>query len=282
MAVFYNRATLSYGNTTLPSNITEGELISGIGGVKTALNSSYTKDEGIAYSVLISNTGAAVSGITVSDDLGAYQIAGGLSTVVPLEYIAGSVMLYIDGVPAAAPTVTAGTGVVFSNISLPANSSALLIYEASVNEYAPLAAGSVITNTVTVTDTTITESATSSATVPVRLYTELTVAKALCPAVITENSEVSYTFIIQNLGNLAASGNDLVLADTFSPILTNIAVTLNGEPLAETAYTYNEATGEFATAPGALEVPAATFTQSEVGVISATPGVTTITVTGTI
>ena len=57
---------------------------------------------------------------------------------------------------------------------------------------------------------------------------------------------------------------------------------LNGEPLAESAYSYSEATGEFATAPGALEVPAATFTQSEDGVISATPGVTTVTVTGTI
>ena len=66
-------------------------------------------------------------------------------------------------------------------------------------------------------------------------------------------------------------------------MLSNISVTLDGVVLPPTAYTYNEATGEFATVPGAFTVPAATFEQDAVtGNYRTTPGVTVVTVTGTV
>ncbi|MEI3048770.1 MAG: hypothetical protein V8T65_12065 [Roseburia inulinivorans] len=51
------------------------------------------------------------------------------------------------------------------------------------------------------------------------------------------------------------------IIDTFDPILSNIAVSYNGTALAAgTDYTYNEATGLFATTAGRITVPAAAYT----------------------
>ena len=48
-------------------------------------------------------------------------------------------------------------------------------------------------------------------------------------------------------------------------------------------YTYNEATGLFATLAGQITVPAATYTQDPTpGAYSVTPGISTLVVTGTI
>ena len=49
-----------------------------------------------------------------------------------------------------------------------------------------------------------------------------------------------------------------------------------------TFYTYDETTGLFQTVPGQITVPAATFTQSTTGEYTVTPGIATVTVTGTI
>ena len=48
-------------------------------------------------------------------------------------------------------------------------------------------------------------------------------------------------------------------------------------------YNYDETTGLFATIPGQILVPAATYTQDPVtGIYTATPGIATLVVTGTI
>ncbi|MBR5453517.1 MAG: hypothetical protein IKV54_05490, partial [Clostridia bacterium] len=48
-------------------------------------------------------------------------------------------------------------------------------------------------------------------------------------------------------------------------------------------YNYSEATGLFTTVPGQILVPAATYTQDPVtGAYTLTPGIATLTVTGTI
>ena len=71
------------------------------------------------------------------------------------------------------------------------------------------------------------------------------------------------------------------MSDTFQPTLSNLAVTLNGTPLAVgTDYTYNEATGAFATVPGRITVPAATFARNAEGAFVTTPGVATLVVSG--
>ena len=101
----------------------------------------------------------------------------------------------------------------------------------------------------------------------------------------TENGTLTYTFLIQNTGNTAADAATAAeIIDTFDPILSNIAVSYNGTPLAAgTDYTYNEATGLFATTAGRITVPAAAYTQDPAtGNWIVTPGTGTLTVTGTI
>lgn len=287
MATFYNQATLIFNSSQTNSNITEGELLIGITATKSALTTDYIKGDGITYAVSIVNSGViAENGITVTDNLGTYTPGALAFPVTPLEYIENSARLYINGILADAPEVTTRDGsVTFSGIDLAAGENALLVYEARANEYAPLSAGQSITNIVNISRTAIAETVTDSATVPVREWTSLTIAKALCPGVISNNGEITYTFIIQNTGNTPAAATDnVIIADTFAPALRGIRVTLDGVELDDgVGYTYDEDTGEFRTSEGALPVPAATFARNpETGAVSITPGVTVITVTGNI
>ena len=278
MATFFNQATLSYGDNVTNSNVTTGEIVSGIGLTKTAASTNYGADDGISYVVtLVNSTATDRTGVSITDNLGVYNV--GSTSVVPLTYVDGSVLYYQNGVLKPAPTVTAGTDLVISGITVPAGGNVTLVYEATANNFAPLAAGSVITNTVTSGEES------DTATVPVREEAALTIAKAICPAVVSDNGELTYTFVIQNSGNLAADAADNVtVTDVFNPALTNITVTLDGAALTEgTGYTYNPATGAFSTVPGVITVPAATYTQdTATGVITTTPGVAILTVSGTI
>ncbi len=287
MASFFNQATLIYDGATTTSNITEGQLLICVTGTKTAASADYAKGDGITYVVSVTNSGAITeNNITVTDDLGTFTPEFVTNSVTPLEYIDGSAKLYINGVLSDAPTVAIGAdSVSFSGIDLPAGANALLIYEARVNEYAPLSVGSTITNTVSITGGARVDTVTDSATVPVREWTSLTIAKAISPAMINDNGEITYTFIIQNTGNAPAVATDnVIVTDIFNPALGNLSVALDGEELElGTGYSYNEATGAFATVGGAIPVPAATFTvNSNTGVVSVIPGVVVLTVSGTV
>ena len=58
MATFYNQATLSYGQGTINSNITEAEILTGLQITKTAVTASYGSGDGIVYVITLSNNGA--------------------------------------------------------------------------------------------------------------------------------------------------------------------------------------------------------------------------------
>ncbi len=285
MATFYNQATLSYGGNTVNSNITEAELLSGLTLTKTAITATYTQGGNVVYSVTLTNTGSsAYNGLVLTDDLGSYTLAGG-GTAVPLDYVDGSLVYYLDGVAQPEPTVTSVGNLEISGINIPAGSTATFIYEARANEFAPVAAGSTIVNTVTTDGGVGVGELTASATVTVNEGPALTIAKAVCPAVLTDNGQLTYTLIVQNLGNTPIVATDgVIISDLFNPILSDITVTLNGEELAEgTGYSYNEATGEFATLDGVVTVPAATYTQDpDTGAVTTTPGVAVLTITGTV
>lgn len=284
MATFYNQATLSYGNVVKNSNITEGEILSGISLTKTAVTGSYGAGDSISYAVTLTNNGAsAVDGITLTDNLGAYIPAGGTAEVTPLDYVDGSLLYYVNGATAVPPTVTTTSPLAFDGISIPAGGNVTLIYETLANEYAPLSAASLITNIATTAGTV--EPLTASDSVPVRDEALLSIAKAVSPVTVAGNGEITYTFIIQNSGNTAASATDnVVVSDVFNPVLNGITVTLDSTPLAEgTGYTYDETTGAFSTAVGTITVPAATYaTDPTTGAVITTPGVTTLTVSGTV
>ena len=86
------------------------------------------------------------------------------------------------------------------------------------------------------------------------------------------------------MGNTSAAATDnAVVTDIFDPVLSDISVTFNNEAWTEPVnYTYNEATGSFATVAGQITVPAATYSQDETGAWVVNPGVSVLRVTGTI
>lgn len=286
MATFYNQATLSFGRTVTSSNVTEGEVLGGVTLTKTAVTTDYGPGDGISYVITVTNNGATpVAGLTLTDNLGAYTLPGGTTEVTPLTYVEGSLLYYVDGVLTEAPEVVATDNLTIGGITVPAGGNATIIYEARANEFAPLGAASAITNTVTADGGVCDGELSDSATVNTRDEARLTIAKAICPAVITCSGEVTYTLIVQNTGNIPAVATDnVIIRDTFTPTLSNITVALNGEALeAGVGYTYNEETGEFATTEGAVPVPAATYSRDPVtGIVTTTPGVAVITVNGII
>ena len=278
MAIFTNQATLVYNGGSANSNIAVGEILEVLSADKTAVEGSYAPGELVTYVITIRNTGtAAFTGLTVTDDLG-----GGANA--PLTYQDGTVLYFVNGVLQAAPAVTPGAPLVFSGITVPAGGDAVIVYQAQVNAFAPPLSGGTITNTVTITGGGLTAPVTATETVTVEVGPAISITKTITPAQVADNGRVTYTFLIQNSGNEAlVATDDAVITDTFDPILTDLVVTLNGAPLAlGTGYTYDETTGQFATVPGVITVPAATFTQDPTGAYTAAPGLTTLIVTGTI
>lgn len=283
MATFYNQATLRYNNTVTNSNIASGELVEVLSATKTALLDTYQVGETVTYAVSVLNSGTVpFNGLTLTDDLGAYTV--GTATVTPLTYIEGSVQYYVNGVLQPAPAVTVGPPLQIGGIAVPAGGNAILLYEAEANAYASPAVGGTVENTVTVSGLGVTP-VTATETVTARQEAQLTVNKSITPAVVTDNSRVTYTLTLQNTGNTAViATDDAVITDTFDPILTDLVVTFNGTALVSgTDYTYDATTGAFATLPGVITVPAATYAQDPVtGEWTVTPGISTLTIVGTI
>ncbi len=283
MAVFTNFATLSYKGGTRNSNTVTGEIMETVSVQKTAVSTEYGAGDTLSYAVSLVNSGPTdVSGLTATDDLGAYELDG--VTLYPLAYVDGTARLIVNGALQPAPTVTAGPPLAFSGIDIPAGGSAVLVYEADVTGYAPLAPDSEITNTVTVTGGGVSVPLTASATVESMDSADLSISKALSPCVVPANGEITYSFELTNTGNTeAGAADEVVVSDNFDPILSDIAVSLNDIKWARSVnYSYDETTGAFATLPGQITVPAASYTQNADGTWTVEPGTATLTVSGTI
>ena len=283
MATFTNQATLRYNGNVVNSNVTTGELIEVLSAAKTAVIDTYNQGSDITYVINIVNSGSvAFSGISVTDNLGAYTF--GLETLVPLDYVDGSIRYYVNGALQPAPVVAAGPPLVINGLTVPANGVTTVIYVARANQYAPLDLEGIITNTAViagggVAEITVTETVTPDSGV------RLTIAKSICPRTVTENGTLTYTFVIENTGYTPALVADNVsIGDVFNPILTDLTVTFNDVVWSEgVEYVYSEATGEFATVVGQITIPAATFVQDAVsGEWLIEPGIGVLTVTGTV
>lgn len=282
MATFFNQATLSYNGNVINSNITEGELLEVLSATKTAVVDTYSRNSEVTYIINIVNSGSiAYNNLTVTDNLGAYTF--GATELVPLDYVNGSVRYFVNGVLQPAPIVTAGAPLVITGINVPAGGVATVVYAAETNSFAPLGDTASIVNTAVVSgagisDITITE------TITPENSAELTISKSINPTTVTENGQLTYTFVIQNTGSEAVVATDnAIVTDTFNPALNITSVTFNGTAWTSPAnYTYTEVTGAFATNAGQITVPAATYTQNADGTWTIQPGVSTLTVTGTI
>lgn len=283
MAIFTNQALLSYRNGTVSSNVVTGEIVGVLTANKNALLTTYSAGDTVTYVIGVYNSGnSPITNVSVSDNLGAYPF--GSTTLVPLTYSDGSIAYYLNGALQAPPQVTAtGTSLEIEGITVPAGGYALLLYEARVNDFAPLAPGGQINNTATVTNGS--ESVTAEETITVNSEPILSITKGVTPQTVSENGQLTYTFTIQNFGNTEADDDDaLSVSDTFDPILNPITVTYNGTVWTEgVEYTYDAATGLFTTIPGNITVPAAVYSQDPTtGEWNVTPGSATLTVTGTV
>lgn len=290
MATFTNQATLSYNGISTNSNIVTGEITQTLTAWKDATIDTYTEGDIVTYVVSLLNSGTSnFTGLQIVDNAGAYSFtpAGSTTptTLYPLTFTGDPILYYINGVLQTSPTPTYANTLTIPGINVLADSSTILIYRMQVNSYAPLATGSTIENTVTITGTGLSSAVTASETIAIDTASNLTINKNLSPTEVVENGQLTYTFTIQNTGTTEAdAAANIVISDTFNPILSSISATLNGTTWPESGnYTYNTTTGAFATVAGQITVPAATVSQdTTTGVWTTVPGVTTLAVTGTV
>lgn len=278
MAQFTNQAQITYGNVVANSNIAVGEIVSVLSATKTAIREDYTQGSDITYIVSIINSGnTPITNLTVNDNLGAYSF--GIGTLVPLDYIDGTLRFFVNGIAQPTPTIDTENGLNITGVTIPAGGTALLVYETNANRFAPIGEGGTITNEVVITGDC--GNVTATATVTAVSTPQISITKAVSPVPVACGDTVTYTFLLQNYGaNPLVATDNAVVTDSFNPILSNVTATLNGVAI---PFTYDETTGAFATNAGAVTVPAATITQDlTTGAWTVTPGSSTLVVTGTI
>jgi len=280
-----NQASLNFqynGQTgTAVSNIATAVLQDPLSISKNSVSDTYRAGGEITYALSVTNSGStSLSNVTVVDDLGTYTV--GSTSVTPLTFVSPAI-LYVDGVYSGTLTPTIETDkITFLIPTLGAGANAIIIYNVSVNDGALLESGSVITNTASVTADGISAPATDENTVTVEDYAAVEITKSMTPSAVVDDSTITYNFTIYNYGNTEAT--DIVLTDNFNPAPTNITVTVDGEIVDPSDYTYENNTLTLPTGTDlSLSLPAATSTQNPVtGEVTITPSTLNITVTGTL
>ena len=284
--IITNQASVAYryNNRTASavSNIATAVLNEPLSVEKVSLESVYRAGDDITYVVTVTNSGtSALTGISVTDDLGTYTIGGGTAT--PLTYV-GPAIYFVDGVYAGNLTPTVGAdGISFAIATLGTDSTVQIIYKAVANDTAPLVQGSQITNTVTTTAVGSNAPVSDNNVITVDNYADVTITKAMTPTGVVDGDALTYTFVVSNFGN--AEATEIVLTDAFDPAPENITVQLNGTVVPATDYTYENGVLTLPISPAStvLTLPPATITQdTTTGVVSIEPSTLTVTVTGVI
>ncbi len=286
--IITNRATVNYNSGAATavaySNTTSTVLNGSLSITKSSLSGEYRIGQELTYIINVTNNGGtAAQAVGITDDLGTFT--EGTNAVTPLSYV-GTAQLFINGIFVSDIDALVGNNSVYFEIeSIPAGSTAQIIYRARVNELACFAVGAAITNTACaefVCNCPCTESVCDSFTIPVEEYADLRVTKSVCPNPVTCGDRLNYVIDISNYGNIDA--DEVVITDVFDPALEEIAVTVNGEILAENRFRYVGGVLTISRATGSeITVPASTCTRDEeTSRINIIPGKATVAVSGII
>ena len=287
MATIENFATVRYTSggveTVRVSNLAEVQLESSALLTKTPLSPVYGEEDTLTYILSIQNTSAgALTNLRVEDNLGTFPF--GTTELTPLTY-AGNAILLINGQNATAElTVDSSVdgALVFTVASIPAGATANIVYNARINEFAPLELDSTIVNTATLSADAECVAGEASATVTALGGANVSVLKSMSPNPVVCGEVLTYTIRIYNYGN--APAENVQLTDVFDPAPENITITRNGVAFPATDFTYENGVltlpSDTATAD---TVPAATFTRNpQTGEVTVTPGVVEYIITGRI
>ncbi|MBQ2663903.1 MAG: DUF11 domain-containing protein [Clostridia bacterium] len=271
-----NRASISYnGSGVVLSNQTNTTLIDQytVELTKTPVVDTVIAGGDAVYVISLANTGAgALDGATLTDNLG--------GTENQLSYVDGSAQFYMNGELVTGTATPDADGVVFgyADTIIPGD-NLLVIYAASVG----IAQTGTITNTVTADVPTAEQTqriivAQASATITITPVANVSIFKAASADTVQIGDTLTYTFTLMNTGSEAAENINFTdaLPEQFN--VTSVSYTVDGTetPIADTDYTIE--------APNTLIIPADSSTL-EIDIPAATeegPGITTITVTGTI
>ncbi len=280
-----NRAqlTFQYGTSTgsVFSNVATTTLQGPLAIEKTSVGGDYNGQGELAYVISFTNTtNAPLTGVVLNDNLGSYTVPGSTLVVTPLDFV-GPAALYVNGVFVNNLQPQLGqSGITFNVGTLQSGDNALVVYRASVNEYAPLAPASTITNTAVVTADGITETSSATNVVNIGPYADVSIIKTMTPDPVQSGDALTYSFSLYNYGNTAAT--NVVLTDVLSPAPVISSVSVNGTALSPGEYSYVGGTLTLPTGTNTITIPAATFTQGANGVVTKVPGLVTVTVVGTI
>ena len=215
--ILNNSATLTYNsgeNTgSAASNVVSTSLLDSysIEAVKTSANDSWRPSENITYLVTVTNTGTQPwYAVEVSDDLG--------GATAPLAYLANSALI-VDGSSVTPVTPTSVNPLVIPAATvLQSGESVTVLYVAQVSGAIPDTTQT-ITNTAQVTarqqsatGTVVTAVPAPSVTLPREDFAQIDIVKTADKAVISSGDTLTYTFTIENSGNIPAT--NVVITDT--------------------------------------------------------------------
>ncbi len=274
--ILENKATISYlydgitDTQDATSNVASTTLADACSVIvtKTPLTASFRPGDNVSYVLRIENTGsAALSGVTVTDDL----------AVGELVYALNSLVVYVNNTLTPITPTAAGTSLSFT---LPANLASgevvIAAYSARTNSTA-----STITNTATVTGTGLNPAAcqlseAASSTITAANFADLSIYKESSAATVTSGDALTYTFTIMNSGNSQAT--NVTLTDDLPDEFEIDTVTVTSEGVSKT-YTVDEFDLEETT--NTITLPNATGTQITVPQATTEgPGITTVIITG--